>query len=313
MTVRIYIRMFFLMALLCISGGSNVVYAQYNKNKKSEFTGIERWAFKTNIIDWAATIPNFSVEYDLSGAENNKMTLGLTARCNWNTYHNNAPYYIFDLWQIRPEYRYYWRATNGTRGPARDKDGKRIGERRSFSQWLREDVFTTVRRNPRKNHINYIGAYVDAGRYNIKTGEYGHRGQLYTLGLSMGYGMPKYQYKTGYIDIELGFAVGLALTTNHIFTLDRDANTYKEIPSKCEGFRVAPFPVVSSLNLSFAWRGKSIKDKYKFTDADRIRKQDKDAEWKARQEEKKLKKEQRQTEKEQRQTEKEQEKKNTEP
>ncbi len=230
--------------LLLVTGGSGVAYAQHAKaEKKNDIVGSERWAFKTNAIDWVATIPNFSVEYDLSGAENNKMTLGLTARYNWRTTQNPLPYCAFDLLQIRPEYRYYWR-------PVKSKRAK----------W--------------ENHVNYAGAYVDGGMYTFKFGEQGHKGQIYTVGLSLGYGMPKYQYKKGYIDMEIGFALGLALTTDDVFVLDREANAYTNVTAESRGLHIAPFPIVSSLNVSFAWRSKSIKDKYKFTDADKIRRQE---------------------------------------
>ncbi len=261
MIIRKTSRCFLLTVLLFTIGGSCVVHAQHkNENKKNAFVGIERWAFKTNVIDWVTTIPNFSVEYDLSGAENNKMTLGLTARYNWKTAQNPLPYRTFDLLQLRPEYRYYWRPTKSRRAISR-------------------------------NQVNYAGAYVDGGMYTFKAGEYGHKGQIYTVGLSLGYGMPKYQYKKGYIDMEIGFALGLAMTTDDAFVLDREANAYSTVTEKSKGLHIAPFPIASSLNVSFAWRSRSIKDKYKFTDADKIRRQEKESEREQRRNARKLKKE----------------------
>ncbi len=272
--IKVFLGLFFLYVI----GGADFAYAQYSE-KKNEFTGLDRWAFKTNMIDWVGAIPNFSVEYDLSGAENNKMTIGLTARCNWDMSGGRSPYYVFDLMQIRPEYRYYWRETSGTRGPQRDADGKRVkGAKRPFRKWLMEDVFTTVRKNPKVGHVNYIGAYVDAGTYAVKTGEVGHRGQMYTVGFSMGYGKPKYKYKSGVIDMELGFALGLALMADNAFSLDNATNTYVPQSSRSKGLHVAPFPIVSSLNMSFAWRSRSISEKYNFTNADKIRKQNRQTE-----------------------------------
>ncbi len=258
------------MLLLLISGGADVAHAQYRTKGKKEFSGIDRWAFKTNVVDWALTIPNLSVEYDLSGADNNKMTLGLTARYNWNTKQVPMPYYVFDLFQLRPEYRYYWRPTKA------QKSEDNGGRRRSFREWMNDNIFTTARKNPKEGRINYIGAYADAGLYSIKAGEYGHKGQIYTIGFSMGYAVPKYQYKTGNIDVELGFALGLALMTDRVYTLDSAGDSYRQVSSESRGLHVAPFPIVSSLNLSLAWRSKSIKEKYNFTNADRLRKQEKE-------------------------------------
>ncbi len=267
MSIRKTSKCFFLTALLCLSAGSGMIHAQ----DKDESRGIDRWALKTNVIDWAATIPNFSVEYDLSGADNNKMTLGLTARYNWNTHHTRLPYNVFNLMQIRPEYRYYWRSSETKRAQKREMSGKRT-------------------RNRHENRLNYAGAYMDAGMYSFKADQYGHQGQIYTVGLSMGYGMPKYQYRKGYIDMEVGFALGVALVTDNAFSLDSGANVYIPEPSVSKGLHIAPFPIVSSLNVSFAWRSKSIKDKHRFTDADRIRQQEREARRISRKEEQKLKK-----------------------
>lgn len=93
--------------------------------------GRERWAIKTNAVEWLLTIPNIGVEFDLSRSIYNRMTIGLTAKWNWNTRHNYEPSVVFNVFEVRPEFRYYWRTT--MKQPRDDDDttrrrrGRRLG------------------------------------------------------------------------------------------------------------------------------------------------------------------------------------------
>ena len=84
---------------------------------------LDRFAFKTNALEWLITIPNFGVEFDLQDSEYNNMTVGLTAKYNWNTTHNfdswsqelnPGPPAVFNILDIRPEFRYYYRTVKAT-------------------------------------------------------------------------------------------------------------------------------------------------------------------------------------------------------
>lgn len=198
------------------------------------------------------------------------MTIGLSARFNWNTYNSLKPSMVFNLLDFRPEFRYYWRSVYGERTkPERDADGNVI--RRPVGQWLRESVFTNKRENPKSWRANYIGAYVNAGTYALKLSEYGRQGYLCGLGFTMGYGLPMYEYNRGAVDVELGFSLGLMLATSDVFTLDVDRNRYVSVPEMSRGLHVVPFPVVSELNVSFVWRKTSIRNKYVKVDHDKLR------------------------------------------
>ena len=76
-----------------------------------------RFAFKTNAVDWLAVIPNFGVEYQITNDPYKFMTLGLTLKSNWNSYHATAqnikysPSAVYDVFDLRPEFRYYFRTT----------------------------------------------------------------------------------------------------------------------------------------------------------------------------------------------------------
>ena len=199
-------------------------------------------------------------DFDLSRSIYNRMTIGLTAKWNWNTRHNYKPSVVFNVFEVRPEFRYYWRTT--MKQPRDDDDTTR----RSVRQWLKEEVFTTGRVDPKYWRAYYIGGYVHGGKYSFKFGEEGRQGQMYGLGFTMGYGLPLYSYKSGSIDIELGASLGIELTKYDVFTHNPDGNYYTKVESKSRGLHVVPYPVISELKVGFVYRVNSISNKYKRVD-----------------------------------------------
>ncbi len=219
--------------LLTIPGGE--AFAQMNNKAPNEFRGLDRWSFKTNAVDWLMTVPNVNVEFDLSPSPFNRMTLGLTAKYNWEMQQSHLPYTNFNLLTIKPEFRYYWRVKEGP----------------DFENLAR-----------REKGAYYVGAYVDGGVYSLKLSDIGHQGQHYGIGASFGFAMPLYNFRRGMLDIEFGLSVGTVLATSDAFTLNTDTNTYDVVHGECKELHVVPFPVVSEMSVSFAWRRTSIKHKY---------------------------------------------------
>ena len=102
----------FLSTLFSVSLASGAeAFAVEEEVKVTKNPGIDRWAFRTNAFEWLLTIPNFGVEFDLVNSPYNKYSLGLTAKYNWNTTHMYAPPTVFNLLDVRPEFRYYFRTT----------------------------------------------------------------------------------------------------------------------------------------------------------------------------------------------------------
>ncbi|MCM1502120.1 MAG: DUF3575 domain-containing protein [Bacteroidales bacterium] len=198
---------------------------------------LNRWAFKTNVLEWALTIPNFSLEFDLSASEYNRSTIGLAAKYNWNTWHSHVPIIVFDMLDIRPEYRYYFRTLGN---PAKAN-------------------------NSRVPAVKYLGAYVDYGRYSFKWRK-GIQGQAVGLGVSYGYALPLYQYDRGALDIDLGFSVGVQVTEYDGYIRDYENNCYAKVAANSSGWHFTPFPVVSELRVALAWRAESVRKRYLGTD-----------------------------------------------
>lgn len=220
-------------------------YAQLDNTAPAVFKGLDRWAFKTNVLGWVATLPNFSVEYDLTSSPYNRMTLGIGGRYNWNSSEDFLSYTQFNLFSVTPELRYYWRA--------KESDGKKALKREKYA--------------------NYIGVYVSAGSYTLKLSDIGRQGNHYGIGVSYGCAMPLYKYKRGALDVELGFSVGMVMADADAFMLNKEKNVYAGVPEKSKGLHLVKYPVVSELNISFVWRKSSVKHKY--IKVDRVAQQEK--------------------------------------
>ena len=81
-----------------------LVLACYNANGQG---GIGLFAFKTNLLEWSVAVPNVSVFTDLSAKPWNRSTAGITIKYKWKTAEAYEPSFVFNLFEIRPEYRYY--------------------------------------------------------------------------------------------------------------------------------------------------------------------------------------------------------------
>lgn len=215
---------------------------------------IDRIAVRTNAFDWMLTIPNIGFEMDLNGSEYNNITLGLSAKYNWNTLHYNmntgntyAPPTAYNLLDIRPEARYWFRTRKGPRTKAA----------------MNLENFLKNRKDPKTWRANYVGVYTNYANYSFKLGQKGMQGHVFGFGLSAGYSVPMYEYSNGAIDVELGASVGLQLCTRDMFAHNPDGYFYVPVVKGTKDLHLTPFPVVSDVRVAFVWRHKSIKDKVK--------------------------------------------------
>lgn len=255
--LRISLCVVFCMFFVSVGGYASAETVAVDNGVVPKSRLIDRFAFKTNAFEWLLTIPNFGVEFDLSGSEYNSMTVGLTAKYNWNTTHNfdtwsqgfnPGPPSVFNILDVRPEFRYYYRTVS-----SRTKGGDKF----NLERLLKE------RKHPRSWRAQYIGAYVNYGNYALKFSKRGYQGDVFGLGATFGYGLPLYEYKKGFIDVDLGLSVGLQLAVKDVFVHNPDGFVYMKVASESKGIHMTPFPVVSEMRVAFAWRSKSIKDKVK--------------------------------------------------
>lgn len=233
------------------------------QKKEDLLQGADRWSFKTNALDWLLTVPNFGVEFDLSSSPYNRSTLGVSGRYNWNTWHKYNPPTVFNMWDVKPEFRYYWRT--------RPK-GPRSG-RTAISAWVERD-------QPKDWRAYWLGFYTSYGGYGMKFTGLGWQGKQASAGFTFGVGLPLYDWgKKGAIDIELGMSVGCMFSEYENFSHNIDGGFYSYVEGSHVAWHVLPFPVMSEIRVAFAYRTKSIKGKYSKIDQAKIReRQDKEYE-----------------------------------
>lgn len=239
----------FLVLLLCVTSHAQPA-------DSSRYTG---WALKTNALEWLLTVPNLNFEADLSSSPYNKKTLGVTVTYNWQTAHKYTPYYAFNLLDIRPEFRYYFR----THLKGKDTKKKNYND---FDEWVYYSL--AERKKPKEWRAYYMGAYADYANYAFKFSPEGIQGYAIGLGATVGYGIPLYQYKKFAIDLELGASLGFVMTKYDKFA--HNSEGYYYYPTEQKNLHFVPFPVVSELKVAFAIRPVSIKDKYKGEDPAKI-------------------------------------------
>lgn len=169
---------------------------------------------------------------DLSPSEYNNKSLLFGAKYNWDTYHKLPPFYVFNVFDLKGEYRYHFR--HDLKDPSK-----------------------TLKR------AYYLGAYADWSSYSIKPGATGRQGWQTGLGVSIGFEIPLYEYAKGAVDLDLGASAGLTFTRFHDFALNESATVFV---MKQETPRWLLLPMLTELRASLAWRKASVRTKYVKTD-----------------------------------------------
>lgn len=127
---------------------------------------------------------------------------------------------------------------------------------------MRQNIFTTERKDPKPWVARYIGAYVDYAFWSFKPGQKGMQGWTTGIGVSFGRCVPLYQYNTGAIDLELGLSAGIMCASYDKFIQSTVDRAYVKLEGQSRSFHVVPFPMVTEGRVAFVWRKISIKDKY---------------------------------------------------
>ena len=245
-----------LLALLFLPGIA--LSAQVAPTGKSGNAGIDGFTVKTNAVDWIFTIPNLQFGFDLSSSQYNQEVLLLGAKYRPHTYHNYAPYLLFNVLDIRPEYRHYYRHTQLQSRVEKDTLG------RDSIVWEKAPLTSTKRKHPRPWQAWYIGAYADYTDYSLKFGEYGRQGWAVGAGVTIGFEIPLYEYKSGAIDLDLGLSAGLIATGNQAFKNGDDIYRYVPVTAadKAKNVPFMVIPMLTEVRATFSWRHKSVRYKY---------------------------------------------------
>lgn len=226
----------------------------------------ERISLHTNAVDWILLTPNIGFEFDLSNMDWGRNTVLFSGKWNGNTSHTFKPSLVYNRMELRGEFRHYFRTEPG--GQLRINDSIKVGIK-DYANYL----FGKKKKNPRIWRAYYWGAYASYGDYSIKLGKEGKQGSYASIGGSFGFGIPLYSYKENSLDFELGASLGFIFTKYDVFTHDAESDCYPRIPEKSKGWHIVPYPMPTNLHVSFVYRFRSIKNKYKAINHERVERQ----------------------------------------
>ena len=232
--------------LLMMLVSSSCVFAQKkmaDDHKLDSLTFSDRISFRTNGFDWMMLLANVGIEYDLGRYNWSRNAIGLNVRANWNTKHTYNPGLVYNLMEVRAEFRNYWhtRKTTNDLGPHRH---------------TYEKILSGRRRRPKHPRTTwYRGGYFAYDDYSFLFGREGVQGTAYTLGFQYGVIRPLYIFPSGKsVDLDFGFSAGFCLTDYEKFTHDSQTSSYTTIPGSKTGLKIVPFPILTEARVGLVYR-----------------------------------------------------------
>ena len=230
--------------LLMMLVSSSCVFAQKkmaDDHKLDSLTFSDRISFRTNGFDWMMLLANVGIEYDLGRYNWSRNAIGLNVRGNWNTKHTYNPGLVYNLMEVRAEFRNYWhtRKTTNDLGPHRH---------------TYEKILSGRRRRPKHPRTTwYRGGYFAYDDYSFLFGKEGVQGTAYTLGFQYGVIRPLYIFPSGKsVDLDFGFSAGFCLTDYEKFSHDSQTASY--IKGENMGLKFVPFPVLTEARVGLVYR-----------------------------------------------------------
>lgn len=248
------------------------------KSRKNSFW--KRWSIHTNTVDWALTLPNLGLEYDLSAKTRTHYSIAVFGRINPRPNHTFLPRFVFNINSVRGEVRKYWRTgkygkkvyyhdeytklVTNRKDPAYNADSLR-GRLYNWKHKVKRNVFSTrTIENPRNWRAYYLSAWVAYNKWAIRLSRTGSRGSGIAAGAGFGWSIPLFPQRfprEGSLDLELGINVGVMFAKYDKFRFDANGG-YEKVPeSSRESWGIVPYPIVQDLHIGLVWRMRSIKNK----------------------------------------------------
>lgn len=223
-----------------------------NDHKLDSLTISDRISLRTNGIDWMLLLPNIGIEFDLDKYNWSRNAIGLNVRGNWMTKHTNNPGLVYNMFEVRADYRNYWhtRKTDNVLGPHRHAYEKLLSGRR--------------RRPKHSTTTWYRGAYLAYDNYSFLFGKEGKQGVAYTLGFQYGVIRPLYIFPSGKsVDLDFGFSAGLCLTDYEKYGYNSEYAKYVRTEEK-SGLKFMPVLTEARVGLVYRVGKAHIYGKYRW-------------------------------------------------
>lgn len=218
----------------------------------------DRIAIRTNVVDWVLTTPNVAFDYDIVNTPYDKKSIGLSLKYNWNTSHTYIPQQVYNLFDMRFDYRFYWRQqpydnrSNYYGDWEREwlNSAKGLGKLRA-----RMNCFRAVEQ-PKPHLSLFVGPYVSMSSFSIKFTAKGRQGTAFGAGLTGGVALPLYGYENGSaLDLELGGSIGWHFASYDLYTVNVVNNEYPFLGHRSQFIF---YPLVTDARVSLVYRFRTI-------------------------------------------------------
>jgi len=218
--------------------------------KLDSLTIAERISIRTNSVDWLLLVPNVSVEFDLGKYNWSRYSVAVGVKGNWKTYQTFKPAQVYNIGEVRGEFRQYWR----TRQINNDTtDVTKVTSVMPAKNILQRLFSTNRYRLKHPNTTYYRGVYAAYTKYSLLLAKKGKQGSALSAGLTYGIIKPLYQFKSGNsLDLEFGVSGGLCFTKYDEFRHDRESDCYPVLARN--GWKVLPYPMLSEVRVAFVYR-----------------------------------------------------------
>ncbi len=234
----------------------------------------ERIAIRTNVVDWVLVTPNIAFDYDIVSTPYDKKSVGLSLKYNWNTRHVYIPKQVYNLLDIRADYRFYWRQRSYDNRTNVYGDWERdwIRSAKGLDKLRARACCFRACENPRTHLSLFIGPYLSATTFSIKLGvaddALGRQGFAVGAGATAGVALPLYGYANGSaLDLELGGSVGFHYASYDLYKADVESNDY---PMQGHRSKFAFYPLVTDARVSLVYRFRTIAKQHTEIDYDLI-------------------------------------------
>ena len=233
----------------------------------------DRIAIRANVVDWALTIPNIAFDYDIVSTPYDKKSIGLGLRYNWNASHHRlngddwlsrAPGMVFNLFDARVDYRFYWRQQpyDNRSDAYGDWEREWINGAKGFGKLRARANCFRAADNPKTHLSFFVGPYLSASTFSFKLGSeaVGRQGFAVGVGLTGGVALPLYGYENGAaLDLEFGGSLGLHFSSFDFYKMDVENDEFQSAVNKNgKGHRNMFIPFPSELRVSLVYRFRSI-------------------------------------------------------
>ena len=243
----------------------------------------DRIAIRTNVVDWALTTPNIAFDYDIVSTPYDKQSVGLGVKYNWNTSHTYIPKLVYNLLDLRADYRFYWRLqpyddreTNGDWEREWIDNAKGLEKLRARINCFRgtgryTDIDRENGETPGRMSF-FVGPYLSVSNFSIKLGAaddaLGRQGIAFGAGLTGGIALPLYGYENGSaLDLEFGGSVGWHYASFDLYVADIEANGYPHVGHRN---KFVFYPLVTDARVSLVYRFRTIAKQHTKIDYDLV-------------------------------------------